>query len=38
MCECFCLGFIYLVVAGNTLIDYSGLFSPHDFKKNDLKP
>ena len=33
MCGYFCTGFIDL--AGKTLIDYTNLFSPYDFNKND---
>ena len=31
----FCIGFIDFLLAGKTLIDYTSLFSPYDFKKND---
>ena len=31
----FCIGFIDFMLAGKKLNDYSSLFSPHDFKKND---
>ena len=31
----FCIGFIDFMVAGKTLTDYTALFSPHDFNKND---
>ena len=35
-CGYFCNGFIYLfMLAGKTLIDYTSLFSPHEFEKND---
>ena len=30
-----CIGFIDFVVAGKKLTDYTSLFSPHDFKKNN---
>ena len=36
MCGCFCIGFIDFTLAGKKLTDYTNLFSPHDFKKNDL--
>ena len=32
---CFCIGFIDFMLAGKTLIDYTALFSPHNFDKND---
>ena len=35
MCSYFCIGFIDFMLAGKTLIDYTNLFSPHDFNKND---
>ena len=35
MCEYFCVGFIDFMLAGKTLIDYTSLFSPYDFGKND---
>ena len=31
----FCIGFIDFILAGKTLIDYTNLFSPYDFNKND---
>ena len=31
----FCTGFIDFMLAGKTLIDYTSLFSPCEFKKND---
>ena len=31
MCGYFCIGFIDFVLAGKKLIDYTSLFSPHDF-------
>ena len=31
----FCIGFINFMLAGKTLIDFTNLFSPHDFLKND---
>ena len=31
----FCIGFIDFMLAGKKLIDYTNLFSLHDFKKND---
>ena len=35
MCGYSCIGFIDIVIAGKKSIDYTNLFSPHDFKKND---
>ena len=35
MCCCFCIGFIDFMLAGKKVTDYTSLFSPHDFKKND---
>ena len=35
MCGYFCIGFIDFMLAGKTLTDYTALFSPHDFNKND---
>ena len=35
MCGYFCIGFIDFMLAGKKLTDYTSLFSPHYFKKND---
>ena len=35
MCGYFCIGFIDFMLAGKKLTDFTNLFSPHDFKKND---
>ena len=35
MCGYFCIRFIDFMLAGKTLIDYTNLFSPYDFNKND---
>ena len=35
MCGYFCIGFIDFMLAGKNMTDYTSLFSPHDFKKND---
>ena len=35
MCGYFCIGFIDFMLAGKKLTDYTNLFSPHDFKKDD---
>ena len=32
---CFCIGSIDFMLAGKKLSDYTNLFSPHDFKKNN---
>ena len=35
MCEYFCIGFIDFMFKGKTLTEYTNLFSPNNFKKND---
>ena len=35
MCGYFCIGFIDFMFVGRSLIDFTSLFSPYDFKKND---
>ena len=35
MCGCLCIGFIYFMLEGKTLTEYTNLFSSNDFKKND---
>ena len=35
MCRCFCIAFIDFMFKGKSLTDYTKLFSPNDFKKND---
>ena len=35
MCRYFCIGFIDFMFVGKTLIDFTSLFSPYDFNKND---
>ena len=35
MCGYFCIAFVDFMLAGKKLTDYTNLFSPHDFKKND---
>ena len=35
MCGYFCIGFADFMFAGKRLINFTGLFSPCDFKKND---
>ena len=36
MCRYFWIGFIDFMFKGKSLIDYTNLFSPNDFKKNDV--
>ena len=33
MCGFYCIAFIEYMIAGKTLLDYTNLFSPNDFKK-----
>ena len=35
MCGYFCIEFINYMLKGKTLFDFTNLFSPNDFKKND---
>ena len=35
MCGYFCIRFIDFMLAGKTLIEFTNLFSPNNFKKND---
>ena len=35
MCGYFCIGFIGFMLAGKTLTEFTNLFSPNNFKKND---
>ena len=35
MCGYFCIDFIDFMLAGKTLTEYTNLFSPNNFKKND---
>ena len=35
MCGYFCIKFINYVLKLKTILDYTNLFSPNDFKKND---
>ena len=35
MCRYFCIGFIDFMLKGKTLTDFTNLFSPNNFKKND---
>ena len=36
MCGYLCIGFIDFTVAGKKMTDFTHMFSPHDFEKNDL--
>ena len=35
MCGYFCIGFIGFMLAGKTITDFTNLFSPNNFKRND---
>ena len=35
MCGYFCIGFINFMLKGKSLTEYTNLFSPNDFLKND---
>ena len=35
MCRYFCIEFINYTLKGKILLNYTGLFSPNEFKKND---
>ena len=35
MCGYFCVGFIDFMLKGKSLLDYTNLFSPNDYDKND---
>ena len=35
MCGYFCIGFITFMLVGKTLTEFTNLFSPNNFKKND---
>ena len=35
MCGYFCIGFVDFMLAGKSLAEYTNLFSPNNFKKND---
>ena len=35
MCRYFCIGFIDFMLTGKTLTEFTYLFSPNNFKKND---
>ena len=35
MCGYFSIGFINFMLKGKSLLDYTNLFSPNDYEKND---
>ena len=35
MCGCFCIRFIAFMLKGKSLLDYTNLFSPNEYEKND---
>ena len=35
MCGYFCIGFIDFMFTGKSLLDYTNLFCPNDYEKND---
>ena len=35
MCGYFCIGFIGFMLKGKSFLDYTNLFSPNDYGKND---
>ena len=35
MCGYFCIGFIHFMLKGKRLLDYTNLFSPNNYEKND---
>ena len=35
MCRFYCIAFIEYMLAGTVLLDYTNLFSPNDYNKND---
>ena len=35
MCGFYCISFIEYMLSGEILLDYTNLFSPNDYKKND---
>ena len=35
MCRYFCTGFINFMLKGKSFLDYTNLFSPNEYKKND---
>ena len=37
MCGYFCIGFIYFMLKGKILLDYTNLFSPNDKKRRRMR-
>ena len=35
MCGYFCVGFIYFMLKGKSLLEFTNLFSPNYYEKND---
>ena len=35
MCGCYCIAFTEYMFAEKTLLDYTNLFSPNDYKENE---
>ena len=35
MCRYFCIGFIDFMLKGKSLLDYTNLFFPNEYEKND---
>ena len=35
MCGYFCIGFIDFMLKGKSLLEFTNLFSPYDYEKND---
>ena len=35
MCKFYCITFLEYTIAGKTLLDYTNLFSPNDYQKNN---
>ena len=36
MCGFYCITFIEYILAGKTLLEYTNLFSPNDYKNNKI--
>ena len=36
ICGYFCIGFIDFMLAGKTLTEFTNIFSPNNFKRNDI--
>ena len=36
-CEYFCIGFTDFLLKGKNLLDYTNLFSPNEYEKNDKR-